>query len=122
MVQPSIPTGLSRRTRREYATLAAMTEMFCRDLHGGGDSLCSECSGLVEFARMRLERCPYQADKPTCAKCPIHCYQPGRRAQIKAVMRYSGPRIALRHPIFALRHWLDGFRRVPPLRLGAQRA
>ena len=36
-----------------------------------------------------------------------------RREQVKAVMRYAGPRILWRHPVLSLRHWLDGFRKAP---------
>jgi hypothetical protein len=27
-------------------------------------------------------------------------------------MRYAGPRMAWRHPLLSLRHWLDGFRKA----------
>ena len=50
---------------------------------------------------LRLAKCPYQEDKTTCAKCPVHCYKPSRREQIRAVMRYAGPRMLLRHPRLA---------------------
>ena len=51
--------------------------------------------------------------KLACAKCPIHCYQPEVREKVKAVMRYAGPRMIWRHPILALRHWLDAYRKAP---------
>jgi hypothetical protein len=37
------------------------------------------------------------------------------REQVKAVMRYAGPRMLYRHPILTLFHFLDG-RRKEPLR------
>jgi hypothetical protein len=61
----------------------------------------------------RLDTCPFQAGKTTCAKCPIHCYKPDMREQVRTVMRYAGPRMLLRHPILALWHLVDGVRKEP---------
>lgn len=102
------------RLIREHRTIAAMIAIYCRRVHGSAAEPCAACAELRDYAEHRLERCPFQESKPPCAKCPIHCYQPRIRAQVKEVMRYAGPRIFLRHPVFALRHWLDGFRSVPP--------
>ena len=55
----------------------------------------------------RVDRCPYRADKPTCARCPTHCYRAAERAQVRAVMRYAGPRMILRHPWLTVRHYAD---------------
>ena len=38
--------------------------------------------GLLDYAAIRLERCRFGMEKPVCAKCPVHCYQPARREQI----------------------------------------
>ena len=66
------------------------------------------------YAGVRLEKCPFQEHKTTCAKCPVHCYKPARRAQIRAVMRYAGPRMMLRHPRLAFYHLvIDGRREKP---------
>ena len=73
--------------------------------------LCSSCAELLEYAFCRLERCPFGAEKPTCARCPVHCYKPAFRTMIKAVMRYAGPRMLYRHPVLALLHQIDSFRR-----------
>jgi len=103
----------SPRINREMRTIEAMVAIYCRDHHGGGGQVCADCRELLDYASRRLERCPFGADKPTCAKCPIHCYKPAMRAKAKAVMRYAGPRMIREHPILALLHWLDGFRRAP---------
>ena len=34
----------------------------------------------------------------------VHCYQPQMREQIRQVMRYSGPRMLLYHPVLAIWH------------------
>ena len=96
------------RIAREWQTVAAMIDIYCEQHGGGAHSLCAGCAELKEYARVRLERCRFAPAKPTCAKCPVHCYQKVRREQIRTVMRYSGPRMLWRHPILTLRHWLDG--------------
>ena len=98
---------------REWQTIAAMIACYCRDHHTTLAALCPECQGLLDYAAVRLERCRFGSEKPVCVKCPVHCYQPARREQVKAVMRYAGPRMLWRHPILSLRHWLDGFRQAP---------
>ena len=101
----------SRRLQREARTVAAMIRRYCRDRHHTTDGLCPECAELLAYAHRRLARCPFQEDKTTCGKCPVHCYAPGLRARIREVMRYAGPRMLLFHPLMALRHLIDGLRK-----------
>ena len=104
-----------RRLVREWKTVAAMVRCYCRDHHASTADLCPECQGLLDYATLRLDRCRFGAEKPTCANCPVHCYQRDRRDQMKMVMRYAGPRMLWQHPILSLRHRLDGFRKASPL-------
>ncbi len=92
-----------------------MIAIFCRDRHPSGGRPCPDCSFLEAYTRLRLEKCPYGEEKPTCVNCPIHCYQPQRREQIRDVMACSGPRMLFSHPILAIRHILSGRRKAPPL-------
>ena len=101
-----------KRLAREWKTMSAMVRIFCRDHHHPGEGLCDECRQFLDYAGVRLERCRFGGEKPTCAKCPVHCYQRDRREQARVVMRYAGPRMMWEHPIMSLRHWLDGFRKV----------
>jgi hypothetical protein len=103
----------AKRLAREWQTISAMITSYCRDHHAAGAALCPECQALQEYATIRLERCRFGPEKPVCAKCPVHCYQPARREQVRAVMRYAGPRMLWQHPILSLRHWFDGFRKAP---------
>jgi hypothetical protein len=103
----------TRRLAREWQTIAAMIACYCRDHHAARAALCPECQGLLDYAAVRLERCRFGSKKPVCAKCPVHCYLPARREQVKAVMRHASPRMLWQHPILSLRHWLDGFRKAP---------
>ena len=88
----------------ELRTVGQMIALYCRDGHKTAKGLCPECSALLEYAGSRLAKCRFKTDKPTCAKCSIHCYEPARRKQIQEVMRYSGPRMLLRHPLASLSH------------------
>lgn len=103
------------RLRREWRTMQAMVAIYCGG-HGHaavvGGKLCAECAGFLDYAARRLEKCPYGPIKPTCAKCPIHCYKPQPREFARQVMRYAGPRMMLRHPWLSLTHFTDKLRRV----------
>lgn len=81
------------------------------DARRNSDGLCEECSALLDYARRRLERCPYGVDKPTCAHCTTHCYRPALREQVREVMRYAGPRMAKEHPLLAAAHLIDSRRK-----------
>ena len=37
-------------------------------------------------------------------KCPVHCYRPEMREQIRKVMLWAGPRMIWYHPVDAIRH------------------
>jgi hypothetical protein len=109
-----------RRLERERKTIEAMIACYCRGVHKQPAGLCLACADLLDYATARLRRCPFQGDKPTCAKCPIHCYQLRRREEARIVMRYAGPRILWRHPILSLLHYFDAWRKVPPIPARAQ--
>jgi hypothetical protein len=98
--------------RQEARTIEAMIGLFCREQHGGA-ILCDECRQLLDYARLRLEKCPFQEGKTTCGKCPVHCYRPAMRERVREVMRYAGPRMLRRHPLLALRHLIQGLRKKP---------
>ena len=105
-------TNMHKRIRRESNTIKQMIEMYCCENHSS-DRLCAQCSTLLEYALQRLEKCPFQEGKTTCAQCPIHCYTLDKREQIRTIMRYSGPRMMYKHPIAAIWHLIDQRRKEP---------
>jgi hypothetical protein len=109
------------RMAREQKTVEAMIGIYCREQHRSNGVLCSECAVLASYVQKRLQNCPFQENKTTCARCPVHCYRPDMRARIKAVMRYAGPRMTYCHPILSLQHMIDGLRKPPPRRRAAPR-
>jgi len=111
------PAGalVTPRLRREYHTMECMVEIWCADHHGrdaGAATACEECRGFLAYAARRLEKCPYGEAKPTCAKCPIHCYKKAQREHAREIMRYAGPRMTVRHPWLSLMHLVDKLRKV----------
>ena len=105
----------------EKRTVRHMIELWCRKNHGGkaccemgsrgsglvsqgGQGLCGECRELLEYSLARLEHCKFGNAKTKCHKCPVHCYRPDMREKIRTVMRFSGPRMLLYHPLEALRY------------------
>ena len=93
--------------------MTKMAGIYCAGHHDGSvNNLCGPCQEFLDYAQLRLEKCPYGEDKPTCANCPVHCYKPAQRAQAKNIMRFAGPRMLLRHPLLAIAHQLDGFRKA----------
>jgi hypothetical protein len=102
-----------KRLARERLTMSKMVGIYCSAHHEScGDILCTACREFLDYAELRLQKCLYGEDKPTCANCPVHCYKPARRAQAREIMRYAGPRMLLRHPLLAITHKLDGFRKA----------
>lgn len=96
---------LRGRLGQEFKTVQAMIRLYCRAHHKSG-ALCADCSQLLAHASQRLGACRFGQEKPTCQNCTVHCYHPRMKERIRQVMRYSGPRLLLRHPILALSHVL----------------
>ena len=51
------------RLVREKRTLAAMIRLYCRQQHHTAQGLGPECGELLDYARERLERCPFGEGK-----------------------------------------------------------
>ncbi|MFO0974131.1 MAG: nitrous oxide-stimulated promoter family protein [Phycisphaerae bacterium] len=99
---------------RDLKTLARFIDIYCRHTHAdvargafalkGFDGpfaagrrpllLCPACTRLLSHAFVKRAHCPF-SPKPACKHCQSHCYQPGYREQIRAVMRFSGRKLVL---------------------------
>ena len=101
---------------REECTVNAMIQLYCRGNNASRQQPCDNCAELESYALRRLDRCPFGSDKPICASCSIHCYHSAMREQIQEVMRYAGPKMALRRPVLAVGHVLDKCRATPASR------
>lgn len=101
-------TAMDIQTKREQEKemVTWMIELYCHKKHGG-KKLCAECAELTEYARTRSDKCPFMETKTFCSNCKVHCYKPDMREKIRAVMRFSGPRMLFSHPIMAMRHVIE---------------
>lgn len=80
-----------------------MVRLYCKARHREKNP-CQDCRELIGYAWKRLDSCRYGDLKPTCEKCPVHCYKPVMRDRVKKVMSYAGPRMLIYHPLDAIRH------------------
>lgn len=82
---------MAKAKEKEFATLTRFVEVYCEHHHERPDSegLCIECAELLDYARVRLEKCPYDP-KPKCKDCTTHCYRPQYRERVREVMKFSG--------------------------------
>ena len=97
---------MKTRIEREKQTVSLMIRLYCKRKEKN-HQLCSTCKELEEYAHKRLSACKYGEQKTSCKKCPTHCYKKDMREKIREVMRFSGPRMILHHPLKAVRHLFE---------------
>ena len=99
---------LRLKREKEKAIVSEMIALYCRKKHKTKrGQLCTQCAKLTEYARQRSEKCPFMENKTFCSNCKVHCYKPDMREKIRAVMRFSGPRMIFSHPITAISHVVE---------------
>ncbi len=97
---------VSKKRLKEQYVVEEMIRLYCKNNHHDKD-LCPECKELLEYAKLRSEKCPFMKEKTFCSNCKVHCYKAKKREQIRKVMRYSGPRMIVYHPYLALWHLIS---------------
>ena len=105
---------------REKKVVSLMISLYCHKKHVGfwkdvrhrmgTSTLCTQCSELDRYARQQIDRCPFMKEKTFCSACKVHCYGQEMRNKIKTVMRFSGPRMMLYHPLLVIKHMIVGLR------------
>ncbi|MBN1241362.1 MAG: nitrous oxide-stimulated promoter family protein [Spirochaetales bacterium] len=105
----SIDGKATGRVEREKRVVRFMIAAFCRARHGRDGTrdaagLCDDCAELAAYAEARLAACRYGERKPSCGLCPTRCYRSDMRERIRAVMRWSGPRMLYLAPLDFFRH------------------
>lgn len=110
-----------KRIQREKQTITAMINIYCSNNqcsnhHVVQAPICEQCQHLLDYAHKRLDNCPFHDTKPACNHCQVHCYSQKMKEQVKQVMRYSGPRMILKHPLLSLWHLIDTLREIPVLK------
>ena len=109
--------NINEKREREKETVSQMIRIYCRGKHGGR-TLCDECRQLDEYARERSDKCPFMETKTFCSNCKVHCYKADMRDKIRAVMRYSGPRMIFYYPVTAVRHIIETNRKKHSTEVG----
>ena len=97
----------------EKYTVAKMIQLYCRKRHAAQTGeLCQSCASIHDYAMRKLEYCPFGDDKGACKDCAIHCYHKEQRELMRQIMRYSGPRMLLYHPVDFIIHYIQDKGRV----------
>lgn len=99
--------SVESKREREKQMVSQMIALYCKKQHHTKKALCPDCAALDQYARQRSEKCPFMETKTFCSNCKVHCYKPEMREKIRAVMRFSGPRMIFHHPIAAVRHVIE---------------
>ena len=97
---------INTKREQEKAMVTEMIVLYCRKNHRV-KALCPDCAALADYARRRSDKCPFMESKTFCSNCKVHCYKPEMREKIRAVMRFSGPRMMFHHPVMAVRHLIE---------------
>jgi len=123
MKQQHTAQPLTRRELKDLRILALFTSVYCRAHHAAPRGVlstpeeelcrlpldkypvCAECAGFLTYAFERRLRCPLE-EKPSCKHCPVHCYKPGHREQVREIMRFSGQHLIRRGRLDLLWHYL----------------
>lgn len=91
------------KREQEIQIVYEMIHLYCKKKHKRKE-LCQECKELFDYAKERVNKCPFMDTKTFCSQCKVHCYQATMRDRIREVMCFSGPRMLYSHPIMAIRH------------------
>lgn len=101
---------IDQKRQREKEVVSLMIRLYCKKKHQTKEGLCEACTNLDSYAKLRSDKCPFMETKTFCSNCNVHCYKPEMREKIREVMRFSGPRMMLYHPVLAVRHVIEGKR------------
>ena len=122
---PKIFDRADDKKKKDIVVLADLISIFCSQNHSPQSKvtfiikdeklqqilgnqkrlLCRECHKLLSHGIAKLMLCPYDP-KPSCKKCPSHCYAPGYRERIRKVMRFSGMYLIKHGRLDLIAHYL----------------
>lgn len=97
--------SIDAKREQEKRVVSQMVHLYCRKQHHRPD-LCPDCREVLAYAIDRSDHCPFMESKTFCSNCKVHCYRPKMRKKIQEIMRFSGPRMLLYHPVLAVSHML----------------
>lgn len=97
------------KREKEQKTIEFMILKYCKG-HKHNKLPCDSCNELIQYTKIRIEKCPFMETKSYCSNCEVNCYSKEMRNRIKEVMRYSGPRMVFFNPIMSLNHLYQGIK------------
>ncbi len=92
------------RIEKEKGIVQLMISLYCSKKEKNDGEMCPDCQALLSYSHLRLMNCRYGEEKSTCGKCRTQCYKRDMKERIKAVMRFSGPRLLFYRPFEFFRH------------------
>ena len=95
---------------KEKNVISCMVAIYCQGHHNSRKELCENCLELMKYIDNRLDKCPFGNKKTFCSNCSLHCYNKEMMVKVKDVMRYSGPRMILYHPVVAFQHCYQSYK------------
>ncbi|MBA4686546.1 MAG: nitrous oxide-stimulated promoter family protein [Candidatus Galacturonibacter soehngenii] len=98
---------INEKVEQEISVVEKMIEIYCNQHKHAKKGLCKDCEEILTYAKGQINRCPHMKDKTFCSTCKTHCYKPVMREKIRIIMRYSGPRLLMYHPILTIKHGLN---------------
>ena len=101
---------IEKKRQKELNVSTLMIEIYCKGNKHGSVVPCEDCKELIEYAKMRIAKCPFMESKTYCSNCKVHCYKPEMRHKIRKVMRYAGPRMLFHHPFMAIDHVIQSLK------------
>lgn len=102
--------NIAAKREQEKRIVSLMIRTYCRGHHGTRQGLCPECQTLQEYALLRADRCRLSKQRPFAPTAECIATKPAMREKIRAVMRYSGPRMLFSHPVLVVRHGIESIR------------
>lgn len=103
-------TEIKDKRANEDKVCTLMIQVYCHGVHKtkcamkSESEMCEDCCALANYVHERVAKCPFMETKTFCSMCKVHCYKSEMREKIRQVMRYSGPRMMLYHPVLAVKH------------------
>lgn len=98
---------MSEQIEQKIKLVGKMMSLYCKKHHrpNNNGGLCEDCENLQQYSAQRNRNCKNQ--NSFCAHCTSPCYAAEKRVQMRKVMKFSGPRIALYHPFWVGKHMIE---------------
>lgn len=102
--------SVEKKRDREKKVITEMVKLYCRKNHKNGE-LCDECNEVLNYSLKRIDNCKFMETKTFCSNCKSPCYSLKMKEKIKQIMKFSGPRMLLYHPILVIYHIISGLKK-----------